>query len=210
MSQVLSSVISSLDPQPRRWTKHEFHLFADLGLFHGQCAELIEGDIMVLSPQGPSHYATVQRISRVLGVLLGDSFDIRPLGPLDLGTHSEPEPDIAVVMPSADGYATVHPHSAVLVIEVSDTTLASDRSRKGSLFARFGLTDYWIANLVADQLEVYRNPVRDAAQPCGHRYDQLTILRPGTTISPLAAPTVVIPVADLFPPPSANSAQATP
>ncbi len=98
-------------------------------------------------------------------------------------------------------YAPHHPTTAVLIVEVSDTTLASDRHRKASLYACVGIADYWIINLVHNQVEVYRNPVADAAQPFGFRYADATILRVATdTVSPLAESTIQIKVSDLLPP----------
>jgi Uma2 family endonuclease len=82
---------------------------------------------------------------------------------------------------------------------VSETTLAYDRGRKASLYAASGIADYWIVNLVQRQLEIYRNPIADASQPFGFRYDQRTILNPNDHASPLAAPPARILVADLLP-----------
>ena len=118
----------------------------------------------------------------------GKRFHVRMQGPLDLGPHSEPEPDVAVVRGSWASYKKRHPKAAVLIVEVSDTTLKSDRSRKASLYARAGIADYWIINLVNRQLQVYRQPRPDASQSYGHGYDALTILAAGQAVSPLAAP----------------------
>ncbi len=199
LSQTVSQVMPTVEPGLRRWTRDEFYRLADLGLFDGQRAELWEGVVMVMSPQGPKHYSSVKRVARVLDVHFPASYDVRMQGPLDLGLHTEPEPDIAVVQTSPDDYAAAHPQGAFLTVEVSDTTLASDQTRKASLYARAGIPDYWIVNLVDQQLEVYRNPVPDAAQPYGHRYANVTILKRGDTVSPLVEPSLVIAVADLLP-----------
>src|SRR6185369_4219155 len=83
------------EPVPRHWTKHEFYQLADLGLFVGQRAELIEGEIMVLSPQKAEHFTTTERVTNVLDGVFGAGFHVRMQGPLDLGAHTEPEPDVA-------------------------------------------------------------------------------------------------------------------
>jgi Uma2 family endonuclease len=84
-------------------------------------------------------------------------------------------------------------------VEVSESTLAYDRGRKGSLYARAGITDYWIINLVDSQVEVYRDPVPDPTQHHGWRYDTRTDLMPPATVSPLALPSAVVAVEDLLP-----------
>jgi Uma2 family endonuclease len=186
------------EPYPRLWTKEEYYRLGELGFFTGQKVELWEGEIVVMSPQGPLHYASVDRVRKLLERLLDLSFAVRMQGPLDVGQHTEPEPDIAVVPAQPDLYATGHPHVAFLIVEVSDSSVSIDRNRKGSLYSRAAIPDYWIVNLVDDQLELYRNPQPDPSQPYGHRYATPLILRRPDAVSPLAAPSVHIPVADLL------------
>jgi Uma2 family endonuclease len=187
------------DPKSRLWTQDELHRMAELGFFEGQRAELIEGEIMVLSPQKASHYTATDQAADLLRQHFGKGFHVRMQGPLDLGPHSEPEPDVAVVQGSRASYKTRHPKTAVLIVEVSDTTLKNDRGRKASLYARAGIADYWIINLVDRQLEVYRQPQPDAAQTYGHGYRDGTILTVGQNVSPLAAPAISLDVGDLLP-----------
>ena len=87
----------------------------------------------------------------------------------------------------------------MLVVEVSETSLALDREHKGSLYARAGLADYWIVNLPERALEVYRDPELDPAAPFGWRYRPVTVLERGASVSPLALPGRRIPIADLLP-----------
>ncbi len=118
--------------------------------------------------------------------------------PLDLTLSSEPIPDVFVVPGKPRDY-TAHPTTALLIVEVSDSTLSHDRNRKGSLYAAALIQDYWIVNLVDRQLEVYRVPVPDAAGVFGFTCSQRTILAPGATVSPLALPQAQIAVTDLLP-----------
>jgi Uma2 family endonuclease len=115
-----------------------------------------------------------------------------------LDDESEPEPDVAVVAGTVAEYLHEHPTRPVLTVEVSESSLALDRLHKGSLYARAGLADYWVVNLIDRVLEVYREPVRDADAPYGWRYARREVLDATVVATPLAAPQVVIRVADLL------------
>lgn len=193
-----SPPLPAADPQPRRWSRQEYYALAELGWFQGQRVELIEGEIWEMSPQHEPHFQVILLAGDVLRDAFGPGHTIRPQGPLSLGAISDPEPDLAVVSGSARDYVG-HPTTALLVVEVSESSLAFDRSHKASLYAFAGIQDYWIVNLVARQLEVYRDPIPDAQERHGFRYDDVTTLREGDTISPLAAPRAVVRVADLLP-----------
>lgn len=200
MSQIISAPMPAFHgqaPAPRHWTREEYYRLGELGLFFGQRVELIEGEIMVLSPQNWPHTSTVARVGRALERVLGAGFWIRMQFPLNLGT-SDPEPDLSVVPGRLEDYQD-HPTSSVLIVEVSDSTLAYDRTRKASLYARAGIADYWIVNLVVNQVEVYRDPRPDASQPYGHGYASVATLVPPAVMNPLAAPQVSLAVADLLP-----------
>jgi Uma2 family endonuclease len=95
--------------------------------------------------------------------------------------------------------AAAHPADPALVIEVADTSLAFDREHKASLYARAGVPDYWIVNLIDEALEVHRDPAVAPLTPFGWRYRERQVLHAGASISPLAAPAARILVADLLP-----------
>jgi Uma2 family endonuclease len=105
-----------------------------------------------------------------LQAAFGAGWEIRGQGPIALDEESEPEPDLAVVPGSFRDYEAAHPSRPVLVVEISETSLALDRVHKGSLYARAGLPDYWIVNLPEHALEVYRDPEPDPAAPFRWRY----------------------------------------
>src|SRR5262245_35032287 len=176
------------DPQPRRWTKEEYYKMGELGFFRGQKVELIDGEIMVLSPQTRPHASTTDRVAEVLRNSWPGVW-VRSQVALDLGQPTELEPDVSVVPGQRTDY-TNHPTTALLIVEVSDSTLAYDRGPKASLYAARGVIDYWIANIPKGQLEVRRNPIADRALDFGFRYANVTVLRPEAVISPLAAPQV--------------------
>jgi Uma2 family endonuclease len=194
----MSTIRRQAGIRTRHWSKREYYRLGELGFFHGQRVELIEGKIMVLSPQNPLHSSRVTVVQMVLHNLFGAGYHVRQQLPLDLGQTTEPEPDLAVVVGTAQQYETAHPTSAVLIVEVSETTLSYDRRRKGSLYARAGIEDYWIINLRRRQVEVYRQPVPDATARYGHGYSSRTNLVPPATVSPLALPQTSIPVASLL------------
>jgi Uma2 family endonuclease len=183
----MQPIPTTAEPDKRRWTRQEYAQMADLGWFTGQRVELIDGDIMVLSPQKFGHYAAVDRVAEVLRDVFGPGYWVRSQAPMGFGAFSEPEPDVSVVAGRREDYAD-HPASAALLVEVSDTTLGYDRNRKASLYATVGVADYWIVNLVDGQLEVYRQPVADNAQTYGHGYAARQVLHRGDAVTPLALP----------------------
>ncbi len=171
---------------------------ADMGLFHGQRVELLEGEVVVMSPMKPPHTLHVHLAADVLRTVFGLQAWVRQQLPLDFGPISEPEPDVSVVEGSHRQYEALHPKTALLSLEVSDSSLAFDRGRKGSIYAKHQIPDYWIVNLIERQLEVYREPIADASQHHGRRYAAVTILKPGDFASPIARPDLRIPVARFF------------
>ena len=119
--------------------------------------------------------------------------------PIALDDESEPEPDLAVVRGAPRDYRDAHPSRPVLIMEVADTSLSFDRQHKGSLYARAGVADYWIVNLVRRVLEVRRAPIARTAAPYGWQYRDVHIVGSSAAAAPLAAPASRIAVADLLP-----------
>jgi len=140
----------------RRFTREEYYRMAELGLFRGERVELIEGDIIKMSPVSAEHVTCVHRLFQWLFQVFSDA-TVRIQSPLNLG-DSEPEPDIAVVPGKAGDYLHAHPTTALLVVEVAQTSLEYDREVKAPLYARAGIPEYWIVNLDGQCIEVYRDP----------------------------------------------------
>jgi Uma2 family endonuclease len=188
-----------VEPKTRRWNRAEFYQMADLGWFNDQRVELIEGEIIEMPPIGNPHCICTDRVAESLRTVFHPGCWVRMQMPLNLNPYSEPLPDVAVVAGARDQY-TDHPTTALLVVEVSDTTLSYDRRRKASLYARTAIADYWIVNLVDRQLEVHRDPAADSTQAYGFGYaNPLLILGPADLVTPLAAPHARIPVTNLLP-----------
>jgi Uma2 family endonuclease len=186
------------EPRTVRWSKDEYHRLAEMGWFDDRRVELLDGEIFEMPVPKMPHVVALDVTTDALRAAFGNGYWVSPQAPLDLTLTSEPIPDLYVVPGKARDYTT-HPTTALLVVEVSDTTLSHDRNRKGSLYAAARIQDYWIVNLVDRQLEVYRVPVADPAQPFGLSYSQRTVLVPGDTVAPLAMPQAQVAVADLFP-----------
>jgi Uma2 family endonuclease len=186
-------------PRPHRWTREEFLQMINLGWFQDKRVELIDGQVIEMAAQLDLHLAGITATEDALRLAFGSGYWVRAQGSLDLSPHGIPSPDLAVVPGSHRGAGRTIAKSALLVVEVSDTTLADDRNHKAPLYAAGGIADYWIVNLVQRQLEVYRDPVVDNTQLFGYRYNCRTIVDPPDKVSPLAAPHASITVADLLP-----------
>jgi Uma2 family endonuclease len=186
-----------MEPRQRLWTKAEYYRMAELGWFDGQRVELIEGEILTMAPQDSPHFSGTDKTADVLRKAFGPAYWIRMQGPLDLGAFLQPEPDVSVVPGKREDYRD-HPKTAVLVVEVSLSSLAYDRKTKGPVYAKAGILEYWIVNLADRQLEVYRNPVPDGAHPLGFRYDTILALSAKDSVTPLALPGVKIAVSEIL------------
>lgn len=192
--------MSIAEPRPYRWTRDEYYRLCEADWFQGKRVELIGGEIIEMSAQKNEHGISLDQTRDALEAIFGPNFWVRTQMSLDLSPHSVPDPDVAVVPGPLRSYLGQSiPTSALLVVEVSETTLWYDRNRKASLYAASGIGDYWIVNLVQGQLEVYRNPIADSTQPFGFRYQDRTILDPGDVVSPLALPGAAVAVVDLLP-----------
>ncbi len=152
---------TQLAPATRLWTRDEYHSMAEMGLFEGQRVQLVCGEVVVMSPQKHPHAFATSVLADALREIVDDGFWVREQLPLRLGESSEPEPDVAVVAGRPRDF-TDHPSTAVLVVEVADTSLAFDRREKAALYAAVDIPEYWIVNLAERCIEVHRRPVEDA------------------------------------------------
>nr|WP_309695972.1 Uma2 family endonuclease [Armatimonas sp.] len=175
-----------------RWNVEEYERLVALGVFSPEKrVELIEGEIVEAMPQKPAHRLTVSLILPIAMRWSGEGYHVLCQSPLRLG-NSVPEPDIAIVSGQPRDYATSHPTTAALVIEVSDTTLEYDQTIKAAIYASAGIEDYWIININERTVEIRRQP-----GPSGYR--SLQTYSEVDTVAPLFNPTASIAVADLLP-----------
>ena len=172
----------------------EYDRMIDLGILKEDApVELIRGEIVAKMPIGDAHIAAVNRLNRLLVRAVGDAAIVSIQNPVRLA-DSEPEPDVALLRPRDDFYASGKPGpmDVLLLIEVAETSLEDDREVKGPLYAENGIAEYWIVNLVDRCLEVHRGP-----QPTGQYADART-LRSGDRIDVPAVPGLTVAVADLL------------
>ena len=192
MSTQVSSMLANTS-EIHRWTRKQYDCMVAAGIFYPDVrVELIDGYIVDMSPQSSVHAVTVQLVEEALRLAFPKGYSVRTQMPLALDDMSEPEPDVAVVPGSPRDYLDDHPTAAVLIVEVARVSLGIDQSLKKSLYARNGIEDYWIVNLDASRVEVYR-------QPQGDSYRSERRLYRGDTIQPLAQPQYSIPVTELLP-----------
>ena len=175
-------------------TVAEYHRMAEAGILtERDRVELIEGELIAMSPIGSEHSGTVNALTRTLVRAVGDRAIVAVQNPVQLDDLSEPEPDFALLKPRDDDYrrATPRPHEVLLIIEVADTSLAYDRAVKRSLYARHGIPEFWIVNLAAKQVEVCRSPT-------GEQYASVSHVGREAVLEPQLLPGATIPVSALL------------
>lgn len=176
-----------------KWTINDYHRMIDAGILDERRVELLNGEIIEMSPEGTSHAYFSSEAADYLRELLGSRAKVRDGKPITFpATNSEPEPDIAIVQPLGESYLEHHPYPENIfwLIEYSDSSLSKDLDSKSQIYAAASIPEYWVVNLRHLRLIVFRNP-QDGT------YQSQTTLIDGE-ISPLAFPEVVIPVKRLL------------
>ena len=177
-----------------RFSVKEYYRMAETGVLHPDArVELLNGEIIDMSPIGPFHGGLVNRLVRLFTKNSKSRWIVSAQNPLRLDDHSEPEPDVTLLKPAADDYTSRHPRpdDVFLLIEVSDTTLDYDRTEKLPAYGRAGVAEVWIVNLNETLIEIYREPHFTG-------YGSKTILRAGDTVAPLAFPDAAVDLAELL------------
>lgn len=184
-------------PRPLRWTVADFHRVGATGVFENRRPMLIRGVLLEQGQMNPLHATALELATDSLRLAFGTGWRFRSQLPFVLGLDIDPMPDLVIVSGGPRDFATTHPTTATLVVEVSDTTLALDMTEKAELYATAGIADYWVLDLDGRRLLVYRNPgpIPDG----GQAYRAHQTLGPGDSVSPLGAPQAAIRVADLLP-----------
>lgn len=190
--------MTALPPTPpHRYTREQYHELARRGLFAGKRVELVFGEIVEMSPVGWFHRVACRKLDRALTAAFAGCGWVDKNETLDLG-HSEPVPDVAAYAGAFEDY-TDHPATALLVVEVSDTTLDYDLTTKAELYATAGVPEYWVLDVTARELHVFRDPRPLPATLGATAYQVHTTHAATESVSPLAAPHAALAVADLLP-----------
>ena len=181
-------------PTRRRFTVDEYHVMVKAGILceHDR-VELINGEVIAMTPIGDEHMATVDIGTRFLVTAIGDRGIVRVQGSIRWDEHNVPQPDFSVLSPRGDFYRSgpAGPEDVLLLIEVSDTSLAYDRNVKLALYARFSIPEVWIANIPSRVIEVYTDPIDG-------EYTTRSTYRAGESVVPMAFDDVSLPVADII------------
>jgi Uma2 family endonuclease len=174
----------------RRFTREEYHRMAEAGILHeDDRVELIEGEIVQMTPIGRRHAACVAELNHLLLPAVGQRARLWPQNPIALPDDTEPRPDIALLRPRADSYFQddARPEDVLLLVEVADTSQCYDRLVKLPLYGRAGVPEVWIVDLPGEVVEVHRRPT-----PSG--YAQVERVGRGGTVAPAAFPDIVLAV----------------
>jgi len=192
----MSDVIARVELPRRRFTVEEYHRMAEAGILHeDDRVELIEGEIVEMSPIGHHHIASVMALSRRLTLAVGDRAVMSPQNPVRLSRDTEPEPDVVLLRPPETRYWQQAPcvEDVLLLIEVADSSYRYDRDVKLPLYARAGIPEVWVVDVADGAVEVHR-------QPGLRGYASAQRVERGGTIAPVAFPDATLAVAEVLPP----------
>lgn len=167
----------SSQPAKKWFTVTDYYRMADTGILTAEDrVELIEGEIIKMSPIGSRHAACVNRLTAYLHAIVQNTAIVSVQNPIHLDEYSEPEPDLALLKPRKDFYANAHPTPSdiLLIIEVSDTSFEYDRDVKLPLYAKVGIPEAWLIDLQNEKIEIHRQPV-------ANRYKISTTLKRGAS-----------------------------
>jgi Uma2 family endonuclease len=176
----------------RLFTIEEYHRMAETGILRSEDrVELINGEILEMSPIDSRHASCVNNLNRALVLGLGTRAVVSPQNPVQIPLYSEPEPDLAVLRPRFYETSAPTTEDVLLLVEVAETSLGFDRTVKLALYARAGIREYWLADAATETVAVCR-------QPAGETYEDVRVVGIDGTLSPLAFPDLLIRVAELF------------
>jgi Uma2 family endonuclease len=169
--------------------REEYDRLVSLGFFEGERLELLYGSLVEMTPRDPAHSSSVQKLTKLLLPPLLGRAEVRIQLPFAASDDSEPEPDVAIVPPGE--YKDRHPQTAWLIVEVANSSQQKDRHVKGKLYAESGVSEYWLVDVPARAVEVYR-------APNGGAYTSVEVRRPGDDLALVQFPDVTLGVAELF------------
>jgi Uma2 family endonuclease len=179
-------------------TVAEYHRMGKLGIIGpDERVELLDGELITMPPMSPEHASTVRALTTFFYRTVAGRASISPQCVIALDPISEPQPDVMLAMPPDQRYEEAHPtpNDALLVVEVSKSTLSFDRGKKLAAYARCRVREYWIVDLVHERIEIYRDPQKEGYA----RHERVTR---GETLAPAAFPDAVIAADEILPSPA--------
>jgi Uma2 family endonuclease len=197
--ELIAGTVCERGGAPVVFTRKEYYALYDKQFFRDQRVQLIGGVILQESPMNPPHAVVVRLVTKAVERVFGDGYDVRAQLPLDLGLVSEPHPDVTIVTGSPRDYLVDHPKTALLVIEVAESTFEADTHAKASLYASGGIADYWVIDLTRDRVVVFRSPQPKTDSAFGQDYASVSAFGRDDSIAPLAAPNSRVQISDLLP-----------
>jgi Uma2 family endonuclease len=178
------------EPAPTRLDAEQYYALVDRGdIRPDDRVELLEGVVVSMAPQGSSHANAIARITALLVPLVGDRGVVRVQCSFRAGRYNVPEPDFAVVPGPLERWEDAHPSEALLIVEVSDTSLPTDRFSKARIYAAAGVTQYLVVNLRGDRIETFAGP-----DPAAARWTETRLALRGESIPLVALPGLTLPV----------------
>ena len=178
----------------RLLSRDDFHRMGRAGILtEDDRVELLNGELIDMSPIGPRHAAAVRRLDRLFNRRLANVAIVSVQNPVALSEYSEPQPDLTILRPRADEYEAEHPgrRDILLLVEVMESSSEFDRGEKLRNYARAGIQEVWLIDLAGESLEVYR-------QPAGARYRSVAQRRRGQRVQIAALPAKWFRVAEIF------------
>jgi Uma2 family endonuclease len=185
----------AIETSKRLFTVRDYHQMANAGILsEDDRVELIRGEVVRMSPIGPRHNAAVRRATHALVKIVDNRAIVSVQGSIQLDEYDEPQPDIVLLRPRDDFYASRHanPADTLLIVEMADSSLEYDQTVKMSLYAETGVPEYWIANIQNDRLLVFQDPHENT-------YRVIRELQRGDALAPQRLPECRIPVDALLP-----------
>jgi len=182
-------------PTTRLFSVEDYYHMTQAGILSpDERVELLDGELISLAAKKPPHVVTTKLASDHIERLLSSLALVRVQDPIHLDQYSEPEPDIAVVMPPVRRYLENHPSvdEIFLIIEVADSTLKFDTQKKAALYAQANITEYWVVDAIARQVYIFQEPVAGA-------YTKKLVLSESSTVMPLAFPEIEVELIEFFP-----------
>jgi Uma2 family endonuclease len=189
-----TGVLSRYQVPRHRLTRRDYYRLAEAGILgEDDRVELLEGQLVDMSPIGPRHALVIDVLNQLLLTAVGERAWLRVRNPIVLDDASEPQPDLALVRLPSSGYPDAHPRppDIILLVEVADSSLDLDRGAKLELYARAGIREFWVVDLTANKVVVHRSP-NDGG------YGSIAINDVSGTVRVEALPDVTISVARIF------------